>query len=433
MLGITVIALREDEFTGRIEWLILPPPIVTDTQIPPNFKLLKTLNYRFFTRRSAAMERAEGSGSHGKRRASNKDKGKSKLPRIKDEESSIQDLHAVADIGIDPSRNSATSEEHRCTPRGRHIRTILRVFRNRQVGWGGFGQFLVWLFRDAESPLCLERMRCHHWNDSWVIGSNQSIPLSPYFRGEILMSEGRYPCQTTGYNGFNKGSGTRKATGRAAMCAVRQVRVAAREWCYNQCLGRQDWETHSLEEEYLIADFYSNSQFDVTSDPTGDTLMTLFVPDRVPTLVMESQLRPWSRSSDGKPSSVLNTPAKAGKSKLRDDSQMAVHILAVLAYVAEFRPSELAERTKALIRHEDVLILHLCGCGISLGVPNPTACCEPTHLYPGDALLNKVHEHGHWMLKQAQTKDEYQGIRGVIGRSRSLVDSGYPPNSPVIF
>jgi len=77
---------------------------------------------------------------------------------------------------------------------------------------------------------------------------------------------------------------------------------------------------------------------------------------------------------------------------------------ATLAYLAQFadRPRALRNEFRRLRREKDLMVVHLCGCGLCSAAPDGTkvlGCTEPSHLRLGTSAENLAHSSFHTTIR----------------------------------
>lgn len=149
--------------------------------------------------------------------------------RPANEGQSAEQVAALGQVDVPPTERdrtgggTITNEEGRSTNRGRHLRTILRVFRRRGVGWGAFSAFLQWLFYEGGMLQLSPQRDCLHW--TLRFDDPHHLRAARRFRGDHLLEHGKVPYRPAGYSGPGHASHR-----RPQMCLVRAVFQEARRY-----------------------------------------------------------------------------------------------------------------------------------------------------------------------------------------------------------
>jgi hypothetical protein len=283
--------------------------------------------------------------------------------------------------------------------RGFHVRTILRVFRRRNLGWAHFGLFLKWLFTDPGSSLKLEVLtHCRHFTGTLAVLHRDAGAAGDLLRTAYIRS-----CFASGAYEFSRGNGEGKAT----YVLVRKIRELARDWIKQEYHvdGPLEWDE---EGELESAAGALNVQLLPVSEDTQDVDMedvasTLHNP--VGNQVTSGMGLGWASSPNAQ-SSPQPRPKKS-------TTKIRVHVLAYLAQWADDE-ERLSVETSKIVDSVDS-VLHLCGCGLC-DREGRRSCCEPSHLILGQAALNRKHSHWHECLEVAVNRDPklYKSLRNAI-------------------
>jgi len=256
--------------------------------------------------------------------------------------------------------------------RSNHLQLLFKVFSRRGCGWNELGQFLVYLFRDADSNFRLTDM------DSWACrhGSGQKHDLRldwPAFR----------VCSVSGtFDG-----------GKHRKIVARTVRELARQWIGRSVPQARPSQLSDDEEEREAAAIETPEDMPPASSSTIPPIADAF-----------------SSSFATGPSSPDGPAVRTG---------MRVHHLTYLLGVwerAERSEKVFCLRAAAmeLEGREDIEILHLCGCGLCLNNADKNdGCVEPSHLRAGDKTENGLHTQYHSVLRQTSAAN-YRLVRSAI-------------------
>jgi len=363
------------------------------------------------------------------------DRGRLDPPRPQEiRDGAYEDLCRVVD-GENVYEQYEQRARGRCTERGWHIRSLLRLFRHRGVGWAAFAEFLDRLFEPG-GPLGLKPVKhvnCPHWTPTAEDLRGRSLEDRQLlerqnFRGPAL-AHFAPPVPRCSYTGYTNARCAQK-------CALHQIRSLAREWLEwrrTTTLAQPDLLAAAQEvDEVELERWLTDAGAVYANDPLGDiTYEGEEGSGEGPQLPPQARaltypLRPHSGSTaDPFFSSPPVNPGKKTKSRF-DSSQMTVHTLAYLRKFTGDLP-RLSFETRRLIKDEHLMVLHLCGCGIARDKHAP-GCTEPSHLILGTRDLNQDHEHAHWMLFIAKNTLDYLSSRRQMvdhDRQRKVSDDGF--------
>lgn len=356
--------------------------------------------------------------------------------------------------------------------RGKHLATLVQVFRHRGASWGDFGCFLeVLLGYKSDDPsgkppgklsVALPRKLCScRHNQDGKQHQILSVPSSSYPQFSDS-THYRQPCVAVGV--FDEG----KAQG----LVIADVLVRARRFL--DLIGRQRREPSefnpSQASNYSLAD--SSMSEDSSEEPhwtgPGAEEMDVEIPpssshrdDGEPSqpssddefgdgdiegLMLEYLTREEqqvhqndsngesqgeSQDSLAPTTGKLLSEASFGKWAIEDvDSQnslaeaksrlkMRAHVLAYLANFSQ-DPDRLKSEFRRLREDKELFVLHLCGCGLckKTGEEQSPGCIERSHLKLGSGEENQIHKTYHEMLGQLIAEGDYAWQCGIIHRAR---------------
>ncbi|KAK0506829.1 hypothetical protein JMJ35_010739 [Cladonia borealis] len=337
------------------------------------------------------------------------------------------------------------------TPRGVHLRGLLRVFHNRRLGWVAFGSFLHYLVSD--SPIQFRAMSCRHrfppprtqdWGHFPPGTKFSRVDESQFWLGQFLQESGKLPCRgpPSGVGGVVASSGQ-----GANQIKCQQLRRMARDWISDigrdcvPCDAESEEASQTEDLQEWLNWWVSGSVQYTPEDEFLDDEITFnhgYVPNEQPSPLFQDRLGAsvmGSKPSTGETASTARegytyAGRKASKS---DASRTQIH---VVGYLSRYwnQPVELRRACHQLMGldpsfpREKLKILHLCGCGtrkMSAGATSTTTCSEGTHLFLGSDALNRYHEAMHHALRVPYDKFSYNQVRQDL-RHRMMEGEMFP-------
>lgn len=352
--------------------------------------------------------------------------------RAQEEDATGDDgLRGVAEAEIPPTKLS---------PRGVHLRGLLRVFHNRSLGWAAFGVFLHDLVET--SVIRSVPMSCRHQppppraqdpsKDMFPRGTVfPRVDDSKFWLGAYLRDEGKLPCRGPPSNiaGISAHTGQGANTVKSQLLrrlARTWIREKHNEWSNQDVDSEEGLQIEDLQECILWYVTMEHVQDDSTQDviviedqsADPEDLTSPLSSDRLGASVMGSRC-----GTNTTTSSARGGYGKGSKNVVTDASRMPVH---VVGYLAQFwnNPPVLRRETLRVMGLDPsspgsaLQILHLCGCGTRRALVGESAitCSEGTHLVLGSASLNRQHEAMHHALKMPFDKASYKRTRDDVRR-----------------
>jgi hypothetical protein len=310
------------------------------------------------------------------------------------------------------------------------IRTLLRLFDLEGLGeWGCFGRFLISLF-DHGGRLELRPMpHCRHFPGT-AARNYQDAGSS----GRALV--GVVP----GYECFSAGTPDgAKGEGKAMQFSSYSCFEQARRWIREEQARRHMAEGPvGIPTETLLDLAEQPSDEDSSDDEQdNDPISGPADPIQKPTLTTESRPgTPDSGSSDDQMILSSQTEAIPAAATRTGDpkKKLYIHVLAVMVHAFEAGGWWGLEECVWRICHQEVSILHLCGCGTS--VPSAKGskrdcCVRPSHLRLGDAAVNRLQAHWHECIETTLASGEIEAFKGLQRAIVARYGPAYGDNTKV--
>jgi hypothetical protein len=286
------------------------------------------------------------------------------------------------------------------------IRTLLRLFDLEGLGeWGCFGRFLISLF-DHGGRLELRSMpHCRHFPGTAARNYQDAGSSGRALAGVVP----GYECFSAGTPDGAKGEG--KAMQFSSYSCFEQ----AHRWIREEQARRQMAEGPVGIPAEILSDLAEGPSDEDPED--SDPIIGLKSPIRNPTEPRSGMSDSGSSDDDqmilsSQTEAIPETATLAGDPK----KKLYIHVLAVMVHAFEAGGWWGLEECVWQICHQEVSVLHLCGCGTS--IPSATGsrrdcCVRPSHLRLGDAAVNRLQAHWHECIETTLASGEIEAFKGL--------------------